>query len=494
VGRLAAVEAPRALLIESGAWSVELDRYECTLEATASYPRDTRVPPLRRPRVEGAGRGVLVGIVDGGVHVLSGVFGPDGEARIEGVLDLRDGLEVEYSRSEIRAIRAAGRVRADRRLSQHTHADWHGTAVASIAAGAPILLDDGTGFEGGVAPSAALAFVALPFDGSRRPNASDLVRALAYLEQLAGDRPLVVNMSFGMSQGSADGNSLAECACDEFTEQGRRPGRILVKAAGNSALGQQCASVSVGQGVDRVIGLEVRPGMTYLELWFDPTIGIAVGIEVDQRSSSTSLGKLEGDDGVLSADWEDGCVAARVAPVSPLNGESAVVMTISARRAADVRLIVAATRDTGGAVYASLSGAARFHPGSEPTSTITCPGASRSVLTVGGVQKSFVGGVQVAATSGRGPTRDGRAKPEFVAPSVAHVPDEAGRRQVAEGTSFASPVVAGYVACHLSRCLARGAQQPNLRQMLGILRRCASAKWSADVGYGQIDPDRLFAT
>jgi subtilisin family serine protease len=75
---------------------------------------------------------------------------------------------------------------------------------------------------------------------------------------------------------------------------------------------------------------------------------------------------------------------------------------------------------------------------------ITAPADGDSVLTVGAVNFSGV----IASFSSRGPTFDGRIKPNVVAQGVgAAIAANEGDITFANGTSFSSPIIAGAVAC-----------------------------------------------
>ena len=75
---------------------------------------------------------------------------------------------------------------------------------------------------------------------------------------------------------------------------------------------------------------------------------------------------------------------------------------------------------------------------------IITPADADSILTVGAVDANGV----YAQFSGRGPTADGRIKPEIVAQgaSVYHI-SFGGLLSVGSGTSFSSPIIAGLSAC-----------------------------------------------
>lgn len=79
-----------------------------------------------------------------------------------------------------------------------------------------------------------------------------------------------------------------------------------------------------------------------------------------------------------------------------------------------------------------------------PNNDINCPGQAQYVLTVGAVDANR----EIAWFSSRGPTTDGNRKPDVVAYGVNIVSvDIHGNEEIASGTSFSTPIVAGIVAC-----------------------------------------------
>ncbi len=93
--------------------------------------------------------------------------------------------------------------------------------------------------------------------------------------------------------------------------------------------------------------------------------------------------------------------------------------------------------------------------------TVGSPATSRRAITVGAfynrpnsdtTDPSFRDLGKIAYFSSRGPTRDGRLKPELVAGGMYVLMPTVGNRYILEaGTSFSSPVVAGLVALMLER-------------------------------------------
>jgi subtilisin family serine protease len=75
--------------------------------------------------------------------------------------------------------------------------------------------------------------------------------------------------------------------------------------------------------------------------------------------------------------------------------------------------------------------------------TLGVPADAQHVLTVGGTDPYTDAGISF---SSRGPTRDGRLKPEVSAPAIVAVAGPKGWTS-ASGTSFACPLVAGFAAC-----------------------------------------------
>lgn len=75
------------------------------------------------------------------------------------------------------------------------------------------------------------------------------------------------------------------------------------------------------------------------------------------------------------------------------------------------------------------------------------PADAEQILTVGGINpETFL----PSSFSSRGPTADGRLKPELVAPGTAAVIGKNGPT-TANGTSFAAPLVTGFAACARQR-------------------------------------------
>jgi photosystem II stability/assembly factor-like uncharacterized protein len=182
---------------------------------------------------------VVVAFVDTGVDVRHHDFRrADGTTRIKYLLDLSEPGDVDgdgdldgggpfggtlWTESQINAALVSGTGLGEGDTT------GHGTHGLSIAAGDEVPV--------GLAPGADLLVVkATREDGSLGFVSTDVVNAVSFLDEKARElgRPLVVNLSLGTVVGSHDGRSLEEQAIDQVTGPGIA-GRVAVIAAGNSS-------------------------------------------------------------------------------------------------------------------------------------------------------------------------------------------------------------------------------------------------------------------
>lgn len=165
---------------------------------------------------------------------------------------------------------------------------------------------------------------------------------------------------------------------------------------------------------------------------------------------SSSLGYNTFDDPVYNHSYAD------------LDGKTTIIARAAAIAAAKGMIVVAA---------AGNEGATAWH-------YILTPGDADSILTVGAVNAAGT----FAAFSGHGPTADGRIKPDVVSVGeYARIILPNGTLTVGNGTSFATPVIAG-----LTACLWQAFPKSTNQQIINAIRASSSqyTQPDNDQGYG----------
>jgi len=383
--------------------------------------------------------------------------------------------------------------------------DGHGTHVTGIACGnghsgtahcADCRLPPSSAGYVGVAPGAWIVFVHLARkqvlqhvsrgDGSLG-NSAELAEAIAYCYRKADELsqklrrrvPCVVNLSMGFNGGSHDGESLVERVIDTYLE-GR--GRALVVAAGNQRQQRTYFTSSVLPcAPPYLLGWKMGFGTTpddtlnEMEIWYPSgrTLNACLISNDGARSEVVRPGQRVT---VAFGDIEGVIDSERF---TPLNGDARIYIQVSPGRQNKLkdRWIVELTTDCPPRVqdriplpfdaWIEKEAGLRFS-GDDPrqskfdnlhlaegqrATSLTVPGTARHAITVGAVDK--LNASDLYQYSGSGPTRDGRFKPDLVAPGVdicsntVRFDREDGPECTQEqrsGTSMASPHVAGVIA------------------------------------------------
>jgi len=467
---------------------------------------DVSVPEVGAPPVWAAppgtrGSRALIGIVDSGIDPFHPDFrvDRDGDGLEEGsrILFLWDqtlpgdgssypyGFDYGrvYTQSELEAAIQAGYI-------DTTDTMGHGTHVAGIAAG-----DGSSSAAGymGVAPEANLIVVKSTFYDT------SVIDGIAFVFDRAWELglPAVVNLSLGGHAGPHDGTSLFEQAIDALVD---RPGRAIVVSAGNEAQ----EKIHVGDKVySRTTWHLVAEGsLVAVQLWHRPEAAFKVEViaPTGERVAafpgthvfrSTSVGQV----------WVDN---SSTGLPDPRNGDREIYLTLTGASWGSVWTLTLEPVFRGGRVDGWVEGpASGYFQEGDSHMTIAEPGNAHRVITVGAyVTKdrwtSVVGEQhaegytvgELAPFSSRGPTRDGRLKPDLSAPGAwiasslsraAYVPDwlrlPDGEHYVLRGSSMAAPHVAG--ACALLFSLAPDLSWDELLDTLTSMARTDASVGSA---------------
>jgi subtilisin family serine protease len=511
----ASVKAPRIL---------QFERPLSPAIAAERQPTQSAVP---RPLIGERGKGVVVGIVDWGFDFGHPAFrDAAGNTRIDALWDQRGEASHRSPRFGYGKVHRAAQI--NRALTTQTPYKTlgyhpgssdiglgaHGTHVADIAAGSR----RGTigKVEGGLAPEAKLAVVHLasaPLSGLA--NLGDSVRlleAIDFLHDVAGDRPLVINLSVGRHGGPHTGLTLVEQAFDRFLES--HPDRLIVQSAGNYRLSRAHAQGRVLSGQSHDLHWEVDPGDTTpneLEIWYSDRDDLQISITPPGARDSFSVARgqsraLYGGDGAevgrlyhraYDPNTPDHHFEAFLRPSAPAGTWK---ITLHGKAVEDGRYHAWIERDGSGKRQSRF---AKQDVSESSTIGSICNGFLP--ISVGAAHEDLFG-TGPASFASAGPTRDGRQKPDLSAPgfriraarSTPRWRKTPGRgATVMSGASQASPYVAGLAAAWLSAQDSPRdihAIRAGVFDLLTPLPKTTSAFARAQMGAGVMDPRQLAKT
>lgn len=380
----------------------------------------------------------------------------------------------------------------------------HGSHVAGVAAGGGGTVD--VVFRG-VAPHSDIVLVSTTMMTPAIADGIDYI--MGYANSVG--KPCVINMSIGGQSGPHDGASAFDQYCDGIVG----PGRLLVGAAANNGADALYLGKSYTLTDTLLLTCVEFPGtstgtngQTVIDIWGNPGQEYWVGVDIFNSidytledwtpyiaasSNSTNSYTLYDAD-VL----QDVCQVEIATETYPLNNKRHVVVTIDhtdqddAYKWAMIDIVGYNVQTkmwaaTNGAIFTNAGYSAPILTGSTSSTIGEIGGTGNSIISVGAYTSknsytSFSGGsgqVDFPATMGaiapfssKGPTADGRTKPDITAPGnvvvsslnrfdanypgtspyvVSGVTDGVNNWWFGamQGTSMAAPVVTGIMALWL---------------------------------------------
>jgi subtilisin family serine protease len=459
------------------------------------------------------GENVVVGIIDVGCDFAHKNFRhPDGSTRIIALWD-QDGI------SEPDSPFGYGRVYRSAEINQALQAEdpylalgyspgelAHGTHVMDIAAGN----GNGTG-NSGVAPASDIVFVhfsngaveAVLADGGSAVDKSlgdttELVEAVDFIFEIAQNRPCAVNISLALHGGPHDGTALVEQSIDALVEA--KPLRTVVIAAGNSYYKGIHASGKVPQNGFTDLHWDIPRGhwqYKAMELWYDGADKFRLEIIPPDGEPLVSL--QLGENGEIVDEDDNTVIYLSHRFCDPNNGDNMIGVFMESRLPGGIwTLRLHGVEVDNGNFHAWIEredgSQTSFVPPHDNTHTVNSIGCGHNIIMVGSYDP-IKPSQPLSYFSSSGTTRDGRQKPDFIAPgqniwAASSLTQTKSYRK--SGTSMSAPVVTGIIALMLGEARDRNIEL-DINQIRDILIQSAENNPPEDplqkarYGYGPID-------
>jgi len=497
------------------------------------------------------GQGVIVGVIDAGFNFAHKVFrdpANPGQSRIyrlydmsfatpgalpapapdgEGVGPVLNGNRLpgrSFKKAELEAVLG----NADPLALIPDINDSHGTHVAGIAAGNGAQAGGEAGASCschgaytyvGVAPEAELILVKLVSGSNQLGESSNLVDAIGYIRDraTAAGKPAVINISLGDNLGAHDGTSLVEEAIDGFLTGAT--GFTIVKSAGNQGAAKKHAQATVPAGGTLEISMRVwTPGdgddrNVEIDIWypdaneFDCTVNPPAGNATTgtQTASVDNLANFTVDTPGNKSDVSIDSTSSGLGGFSNSKNRIFITLDPKASNTNAVGTWKIVLKNTSGPdapfhAWIERDQSAKFTTHETNACTISTPGTSKEVITVGNYDGKGKDKGPIVDSSSRGPTSDGFTKPDLAAPGhqiISAKHDAEGGAccdccysyyTPKTGTSMSTPHVVGAIALMLEKSAAL--THTNIKDTIR-----ASARLDSDTGnmanfnygYGKLD-------
>ena len=489
-----------------------------TLTSTTSLEKSGITTVQRNPYLALLGSGVMVAVIDTGIDYQHPAFKyNDGTSRILTMWDQTDqsGTPPEtftfgsqYSRDQ---INAALSTEAPLSFVPTTDPNGHGTAIASVLAGSP---NPAESFSG-VVPQADLVIVKLkeakqnlkkiffvPEDALCYQE-SDIILGLRYAFRASEqfNRPLVVCIAMGSSQGGHDGRGAMDSYIDYLS---LLPGIGICVSAGNEGNSQRHYFNST-TGAPYYNDFELRVGsndkMFSMEIWSYAPTRLSVDISSPNRESTQPVFPSFNQCRRFSFIFNQTTIYVNNTIFEEENGDQLILLRFNNLLPGIWYLRVQNIESEPFAFHSWLPSGdlitrETYFLNSNPDTTLTSPGNGRHQLTVAGYNDT---NNSILPESSRGYTRTGELKPDLAAPGYQLTCAVPGNMYgTVTGTGAAAAHGAGIVAMVLEWAIARG-NYPRMtgnnvnRLLINGAARSSSYIYPNNIwGYGQIDVNNLF--
>jgi hypothetical protein len=438
------------------------------------------------------GKNVLFGIMDTEFDTRHPAFLDSNKTtRFIAVWDQNDSTNSKGNRFGYGTIKNKKELSVDTAFG--TEGSFHGTLMAAAAAGSEMK----PGYYG-VAPEAMIAGVCYDFT-----NDMSLINGIEWLFSLADSLkvPCVISMSIGVSAGPHDGTS----ELDTYIDKVSGPGRIIVGAVGNDGVSHAHALFDL-KANSTPIGTWITPqrsvsekDTTYswgIDLWGEALKQFMLSTEIYNTSTNelheetnfitvgTKKSSFKPDTVVLNGDTVIWYINTERSTLNTKPHAEVVAVSKKSLYRIGVRLkSTIATKVHGWNMHKKSCESFQMdnHISGDNTYTVNeIGGTAKRIIAVGSYYnriaiKLWNGEIfpaaetdtvfHIADFSGRGPTVDGRTKPDITAPGVKVVsaissyykdssrtvywpyhPNFYGRYGPSTGTSISAPIVAGTIA------------------------------------------------
>lgn len=409
---------------------------------------------------DNGGAGVVIGIIDFGCDFAHPNFlNEDGTTRLISLWNQSDshapnGLTQygrTYTNKEINQALATADPYAT--LRYEPSAKSHGTHVMDIAAG------NGrrTG-QAGVAPLAEIIFVDvaatdIPYQGPQTAlyhfgDSVQILEAIKFVFDQAGDKPCVVNLSLGTNGGPHDGTSMVEQGIDALVRE--KENRAVVIAASNS----NGAGIHIDGEVEQSRSTSIEwniytRGGGEVEIWYEPPCELEATLIAPDGSVALTLPPNSS----VSLDFNGQIAIFGSSRLNePTNGSNVICIWVApGLDEGKWELRLTSSNGQGAHYHAWIErcdGAQSSFTNATESHTLGSISTGHDSIVVGSFNANN-GKHPISSFSSAGPTRDCRQKPDISAPGE-HVHAAYGRDHSAvlrmSGTSMAAPAVAGMAA------------------------------------------------